>query len=432
MGQKVFWDIMAPKKQAEFLIYGSAYSVKCMYGLGVSVKVGKDSKILIVYGDRTWTHNGISRPKPFKTMPLNYANSYGGYNYIFNPLGKGHIDKELDEVRLPNIEHLNQLILDQSDVPQPAGFGPYPSSWPQRKKYFPNSYDFENEETPIIINDNSILGFNTAPLDQQIEGFFQGDENIEINNMHPIFPVISSSLPGIRLRRFILIKNKDNIEKFEEIETYADTLWLLPDLESGILSFHSNYSASEFEFTNITCVYSAIEYIEDDPKPLKYYLDNFLGSRIKLILLDYPINNSILSHKVKASSSNTNSNSEVKCNLPHLDSTLLSTHVENTSVNKLLNKFENINNGKEDAFGLSSLLNYIPIQMKAIMEQFNISEQDIDEYNNKRAREGLSLYPTSSEIIHELRSDGIKDPQLEEAIYKNFDLLKSLNNLETI
>ncbi len=61
---------------------------------------------------------------------------------------------------------------------------------------------------------------------------FQGDEPIEIRNMHPCHPVQRTRLPGVRLRCWIRRAHRAH---WESIAGAADTLWLFPTFSAGIL-----------------------------------------------------------------------------------------------------------------------------------------------------------------------------------------------------
>jgi hypothetical protein len=112
---------------------------------------------LVVTGDRHWLENGeMSRPEPFRTMPISYDRAYGGsvevlldeespmtMRWPHNPKGLGYCpEKELDAIkekvycapgyprisegfihRVPNIEWPDDRMATPRDTPQPAGFG---------------------------------------------------------------------------------------------------------------------------------------------------------------------------------------------------------------------------------------------------------------------------------------------------------------------
>src|SRR5687767_15679476 len=47
---------------------------------------------------------------------------------------------------------------------------------------------------------------SVAPADQWLDGFFRGDEEVLLENMHPQRPRIEGRLPGLALRSFVTRK----------------------------------------------------------------------------------------------------------------------------------------------------------------------------------------------------------------------------------
>src|SRR5690348_15972802 len=139
-------------------------------------------------------------------MPITWANAFGGAGYPQNPLGKGYApirDDRGEHHPLPNIEDPRRLISRPNERPAPMGFGPYDLTWPQRYAKI-GTYDAKwlEERYPGFAADFDPSYFNTAPADQQIEGFFRGDESFTLENLHPEKPVIEGKLPGIKARIF--------------------------------------------------------------------------------------------------------------------------------------------------------------------------------------------------------------------------------------
>ena len=289
LGENNIIDLGIPKPRGEILITGSCYAPqqKPIPATQVSFEIGGLSKTLAVFGDRYWklTPGGwiISNPKPFAKMPITWNNAFGGKTFKQNPLGKG-IDKvilpnEQEVVPLPNIEDPNHLIGSPTDRPTPQSFGSIDLMWPQRlKKQGTYGDKWLKERWPHFPEDMNYEFFNMAPEDQFIDDFFHGNEIIRLINLHPNLPVIESKLPEIRVRCFVTkIKNfppqKDPEEEFVEVKNKIDTLWLFPDIERGLLIYRGNIEIKDEEFADIKYIFLANESLQEEPKPIEYYLE---------------------------------------------------------------------------------------------------------------------------------------------------------------
>ncbi|WP_459978669.1 DUF2169 family type VI secretion system accessory protein [Nautilia lithotrophica] len=232
-----------PKLNAEFLVCGSAYAYDNeTSAVEVGIKVGNYKKSLVVFGERDWKMGIPTKPKPFKSKKVKY------YDNSENP---------------PVIEYKNRLVTSKNDTYIPASFTPlsfkmrtlkgnfkdYEKFWP----YFPEEFDFDY--------------FNLAPKDQRISGYFK-NEKIEIYNMHPKYPLITSEIPEIDVRCFM--KKNDN---FYEIKLKKDTLWVYPDILCAIVIFRGVVDVKDELFSDIEYVYGEIEYEKKDES---FYYESFL------------------------------------------------------------------------------------------------------------------------------------------------------------
>jgi len=186
----------------------------------VAFQVGKVAKSLAVFGDRTWSSMGVlSAPKPFTAMPLLYERSFGGPGIDANPLGSP----------VPNIEDPRELITSSRSRPKPAGAFPIPPDWKSRLKRA-GRYDKKYMATrwPYFPEDFDGSFFNAAPEDQWIEGFWKGDEDIVLQNLHPRHAVLRTRLPGLRARVFLMEKGTG----FREVPLRLDTITV--DADAGL------------------------------------------------------------------------------------------------------------------------------------------------------------------------------------------------------
>lgn len=153
---------------------------KPVYQMDVSFSVGKERRVLRVFGDRAWSGKGaeaqITRPQPFTEMPLTYERAFGGTCEVLidkestldiadpnNPVGRG-LDpgagvKQLsellnppkgypqyDELRLlPNVENPRALVTKWEDAPTPASFATVPLS---TALHMNRAVDYNSDQDP--------------------------------------------------------------------------------------------------------------------------------------------------------------------------------------------------------------------------------------------------------------------------------------------
>ncbi len=230
------FDLGTPKPAGEFLLSGSCYPPGGRMALAcpLHVRVGTIEKNLVVFGDRYWkTGTGMTFPQPFRAMELGWERSFGGQLDQDNPQGRGN---RKDSLLLPNIEHPARLITSPRDRPPPSGFGPEGLDWPSHRPLAGTlDENWLGRSWPGLPADVNPTLFHLAPRDQRLSGFFQGDEEIEIRNMHPEQARIRSQLPQVRCRCFLGNQGLDSEHRFQELQCRMDTLWLFPELATGIL-----------------------------------------------------------------------------------------------------------------------------------------------------------------------------------------------------
>ena len=265
------FDFGVPKNRGEFLVYGSAFSPQPVRAIEVSVHVGGLTKTLAVFGNHHWGLVGAEKPEPFTRLVVNYANAFGGSDFPENPLGKGTLPDATGETPIPNVQDPRQLVGSPDDQVQPAGFSTYPMTWPQRMRHM-GAVDDEwlLEDWPHFPRNTDWELFNTAPEDQRLPGFFTGNEKIEIGNMHPRKPLLKSSLPALRARIFVHQKEGDK-KIFREVPCQAETLWLFPDREVGILLYRGTVAVADEEYEDILHLYCQWEFMKEPPKSIEEY-----------------------------------------------------------------------------------------------------------------------------------------------------------------
>ena len=295
LGEDQILDEGMPKVCAEFLVTG-----KCHAPAGEKIPAGRVTaglgpmeKHLHVFGDRYWrrSHAGvrvITDPEPFSEMTLSYKNAFGGPDFKKNPLGKGFVKNETDETGqrpLPNIELPGGEIGAPTDVPEPAGFAPLDRMWPQRfKNVGTYNEEWQNTRWPYFPADMDYAFFNTAPVDQRLDGFFKGDEAFRLQGMHPEHRRIENSLPPVRPRQFVSRKidpqksfEPENL-LFEEARLKLDTVWFFPDALLGVLIYHGSVEIQDEDYLDIHRLYLTKEPTDESPGSLEYYRDKMYAA----------------------------------------------------------------------------------------------------------------------------------------------------------
>lgn len=264
LGRDAVLDAGMSKQRGEVLVAGSAIPVGGPApGTGVRVKIGTVDKKLYVLGDRSWKTAGFSDPVPFTEMPVTWERAFGGEGFARNPLGKGFkvLDVDGRKVRpLPNIEDPDHLVKSPGDRPEPAGLGPLDQTWPQRME-LAGTYDEEWYKTrfPGFAKDFRWEFWNTAPKNQRIEGHFRLDEPFLVEGMSRHRRTLESRLPGAAARLFLVKEREGGGEDFVEATTRLDTVWLLPNIECGIVIFRGVLPVAEDDAADVKHIIAAFE-----------------------------------------------------------------------------------------------------------------------------------------------------------------------------
>ena len=282
MGSDTILDEGFPKPSGEFLVFGAAHAPahSQVTEVVVSAQVGSLKKSLFVRGDRHFNALGlVSAAKSFECMPITPATAFGGDGSADNPLGKG-LNKVLDaagvkHLPLPNVEAASGLILAAGDVAKPAGFWAYAPDAPERSRHL-GKFDqpWLKNTWPHLPDSTDLAYFQTAPTDQRLSGFFRGDEAIALGNMHPSRLGITANLPRLRGRCFVNRRVQGG-EEFTEIQTQAETVWLFPELECGIVLYRAVANTSDEDADDVLHLMAEWESMDEQPQSFNHYHDQF-------------------------------------------------------------------------------------------------------------------------------------------------------------
>lgn len=277
LGKGQVLDTGNPKPRGEFLVYGACFAPPGTRAAEVRVQVGQVERTLVVQGDRHRTLTGETDPLPFERMPVSWERAYGGPGYAANPLGKGRIKDATCHLPLPNL--IPGVGLPPTKETLPVSFAAYPPGHPERTRHLGHfdaawlrrDYPFQPEGTDPEY-------FMTAQPEQRLSDFLTGLERVEVDGMHPSKPRLISALPGVRMRIFANRKSAED-ELFVELPSVADTVWLFPDQERGLVAFRGSCRVGSDDCADIGHLMLEPESLADDPRPLEHYHALFLKHR---------------------------------------------------------------------------------------------------------------------------------------------------------
>lgn len=277
-------DMVPFKPKADVVLVGHAWPQDAATAtqLDVRLRVGPIHKTLRVFGDRHWHFPrymnvvpAITAPQPFERMPLTYDRAFGGIDppaagfFSENLQGTGFIGavtpKSVHEKKLPNIEDPQQLITACEICPRPMGFGFYGRGANSRVRYA-GTYDdrYRAERAPLLPIDFSHRFHNGAHPDLQVDGYLQGGEVVELDNLTAEpqasfclptgFPqiaitrfdptrVAAGPLPSIELQR-------EPIED-QPVRPFLDTLVLMPDQRRFYMVYRAVFPMAGLEQIDI-------------------------------------------------------------------------------------------------------------------------------------------------------------------------------------
>jgi uncharacterized protein YjbI with pentapeptide repeats len=229
-------DLEPIKRRGECFVIGSFYAPggqpvphsKCAF------QVGSVRKQLAIYGDRVWHHGRATPPTPVATVPLVWELAFGGPSIAENPVGRGMTSVVVEgqqRLVLPNIEDPMALLAAREERPRPVGCGPIPRTWHSRVR-LAGTYGaaWKEKRYPWFPEDIDWRFFNAAPVDQQIEGFWRGDEEIVLRHLNKDHPSLRCTLPGLRAQAFVVPRSGP---KLYDINIQLDTIVI--DTDAALL-----------------------------------------------------------------------------------------------------------------------------------------------------------------------------------------------------
>lgn len=282
-------DLVMHKPFGEVLVTADCHAPngQAAPSVEVGLDIGAVSKRLRVFGDRVWVRDGhgsfvVEGPAPFKQMPLRWERAFGGLNFHHNPMGRGIEPWTAEDGRklfyLANIESPNRPIQGIEDRQPPECFAPIPPQWqPRFGREGTRDQHWATFVAPLPPRDYDPRAAQAAPQDQWLNGYWKGDERIELLNMHPEHSSFVTSLPGKRLRLFLegIFKNGTDVE-FGEVELNLDTVHIDMTTQRMHLIWRRRYHPRRAGAPELQSVYLAEESLADEPRPIEAHYEDFL------------------------------------------------------------------------------------------------------------------------------------------------------------
>lgn len=232
------------------------------------------TRSLLVIGERVLQRGGVaSVPKPFTSMPLTWANAFGGPGFEANPVGSGYGVQQAG-ARLPTVGMLTTESRPPEQTRMAASYAPISPFWAPRWSKIGRDYGaaYQEARAPFYSSDFDWCHFNAAPLEQQREQRLRGDEWIGLQNLHPEHPSLKAQLPGVRARAIVHMRDGT----FGEIAMQLDTLLARPGTLEMVLTWRGHASVQEEDLSDVVSLLIACEPLEADPLAGQTYHDVLL------------------------------------------------------------------------------------------------------------------------------------------------------------
>ncbi|MDQ0024354.1 uncharacterized protein YjbI with pentapeptide repeats [Variovorax paradoxus] len=277
IGSSSVFDMGIPKRVPEILASGYGYTLhqQDKTACAVRIRVADVEKSLFVSGDRYWLDGRLTAPQPFEQMRLDWAHAYGGPGVPENPAGIGAFDELVNGVRTrraPNVEAVGARMKSRGHAVSPASFGAVPVESPQRMALMGSEYgdDWLQHQFPGFAEDMDWRFFNAAPADQQWPDRQELPPRAayEIQNMHPVEPVLSGHLPDWLARCFVSFDKQGR--ELREVALRLTTAWFFPHRERVALVWHGTLPVREDDAADVRHIMPALE-LPREPRPLAHY-----------------------------------------------------------------------------------------------------------------------------------------------------------------
>jgi uncharacterized protein YjbI with pentapeptide repeats len=248
-------DLEPLKPRGECFVIGSFFAPggRPVGQARATFQIGPVKKHIEVFGPRYWALGRPTDPIPVAKVELSWENAFGGTKD--NPCGKGVEKVAIDGrevVPLPQIEDPARLITSRDSRPAAVATGPIARTWPARLE-LAGTYDalWQRERYPWFPEDIDWEHFNAAPRDQRIGGFFAGDEEIRLVNLHEEHAQLACKLPGA-LPRALLVPAKGAPR---ELAFRLDTITVDTDAGHAIVVWRAITEVARGDLSDVAQLY---------------------------------------------------------------------------------------------------------------------------------------------------------------------------------
>ena len=237
-------DFVPYKPGTDITFLGSSYAPKGLaatWMCGIRVQ-GHQERLLRIHGPRSWQPQftparrtligpmakpqfegwKLTKAEPVASVEVSWRHAFGGLRpprseqatpaepHPFNALGPGLVDPHHSPrdcpLPAPQIEAFNEPILDWRQDYEPQGFEPVPPWWRFRQRHVGTiDENWTRERHPILPADFDYSFYQAAHPSLVFEPWLEGNELIELTNLHPEQAILRTQLPGLsltaRLRR---------------------------------------------------------------------------------------------------------------------------------------------------------------------------------------------------------------------------------------
>lgn len=175
-------DLVPTLPRAEVLVRGSAFAPGGVPTRALSVRLGLARGSTMVL-DKLLE---VVRVEPFVELPLTWERAYGGLGFADNPVGVGHGEARLPDVRGPRHG-------------EPAGLGPLSLLWGASSRLLGGAPRPKLGQPVVALAELIDLAyFQASPRDQQV-GALEGDEWLLLQHLHPAHPLLRARLAVSRV-----------------------------------------------------------------------------------------------------------------------------------------------------------------------------------------------------------------------------------------
>ncbi|NOI29632.1 DUF2169 family type VI secretion system accessory protein [Vibrio coralliilyticus] len=183
---KVDHEFPVSKQNTDVLVYGKAraYAKRPVTYHECRILIDNHiDKSIAVHGERQWVQHGgsvtVSHPKAYVEAEIDHSRALGGDER--NRVGSG-IAKSSEELLakpVPSVFFPNEEWAPNTKPLRVAGLGPIPPFFSERTRYA-GTFDehWEEHRRPLLPEDFDRKFYQSAPADQQCDGFLEGGERL--------------------------------------------------------------------------------------------------------------------------------------------------------------------------------------------------------------------------------------------------------------